>query len=238
MFSSFLLTALSPFTWMLTIMGVITILLNILESDVIQHELWITWHKTYIFYQLNVPSYTVMLDLKVNTCIISYFSDNCHITPYLSLICFLYCETNDRILSFVMSEHACIIFLMQSLIKKSEYWQIFHCYIRIILKNPIVEIVRVWITINGLPPQHFRACRKLGPGFLTPNAVVFLCSIGWGGRWLFGLLILVTLLTITVAFAFKQEWYLFFSNRSGISFQREVTFVSNTNEEAWKNHNN
>jgi hypothetical protein len=52
------------------------------------------------------------------------------------------------------------------------------------------------------------------------------------------LLILVTLLTITVAFAFKQEWYLFFSNRSGISFQREVTFVSNTNEEAWKNHNN
>jgi len=128
---------------------------------------------------------------------------------------------------------------MKSLIKKCEYRHIFHCYIRIVLKNPIVEIVRVWTTINGLSPQHFRACRKLGPGFPTPNAVVFLCSMGWGGRWLFVLLILVTLLTITVEFVVKQEWYLvFFQTWVVLVFKQKVAFVSNTNEEAWKNHNN
>ena len=50
----------------------------------------------------------------------------------------------------------------------------------------------------GLTPLHLCACPKAGPRCSTSYFVVFLCSVSWGERWLFVLLILVELLTITV----------------------------------------
>jgi hypothetical protein len=57
----------------------------------------------------------------------------------------------------------------------------------------------VEITLTSLIPPHFCACLKPGPGFPTSYVVVFFVfsEFSYDKRWLFVLLILVELLTIT-----------------------------------------
>jgi len=51
-------------------------------------------------------------------------------------------------------------------------------------------IGKVGIPINGLILPHFCACPKPGHGFPTSYVMIlFLCSMSWGERWLFVLLI-------------------------------------------------
>jgi glycosyltransferase involved in cell wall biosynthesis len=54
------------------------------------------------------------------------------------------------------------------------------------------------IPLNGLTLPYLCACPKPGSGFTKPYDIVFfLCSLSWGERWLFFLLILVKFMKIS-----------------------------------------
>ena len=68
-------------------------------------------------------------------------------------------------------------------------------YIYIDVVNPSVQRGELQ---SYLTSPHFHAWSKSGHGIPTSYVEVFLCSVGWGERWLFVLLIVVELLTIVM----------------------------------------
>jgi len=75
------------------------------------------------------------------------------------------------------------------------------CFYMYCWRDPVIkrnQEGRVRIPLTCLTPPHVCACPKSEPGFTSSYVVIFSCLVRKGERWLFVLLILKELLTITV----------------------------------------
>ena len=61
----------------------------------------------------------------------------------------------------------CIVFIRQHRHTDTNLDVLSHCI------TPMIKRERVGIKKNDLTPTHFCVCPRIGPGFLTPYAMVF-----------------------------------------------------------------
>ena len=69
----------------------------------------------------------------------------------------------------------------------------------IVVEVPVIRVFGLG-SINGSNPET-------EPGCLPPDVVVYLCSVVWGERWFFVLLILLELLTNNIFFHYEKLNY-------------------------------